>query len=250
MGVEFKQWLLVRDLCWLPAADTAHRVAAVLSEWGLGDSFVVTDLDDIEWDDPEYGFVTVPVVGFLDELSALPTNAMVQALSGVQGEAVHRIVGPSRYDGVEPEGQYLQKLTMVLGQTFHVFDGWETGYTTVLEPARDLRGEPVDPLELHITGYREIDRLGLGRGPGVTNPSRREQYPSPPAVIAPRTRFAWRDGSVDPTFSGCFRSALGLDLGKSLAATLDGPSQLPNRAFVSALEHAFGTELVEAGHYY
>ncbi len=250
MGVEFRQWLLVRDLSWVPAAHTAHRVAAVVSEWGLGDSYVVTDLDDIEWDDPEYGFVTVPVVGFLHELSALPTNAIVQALRHVQGPAVNRIVGPSRYEGVRPEDQYLQRLTLVLGHSFRIFDGWETGYATVLEPSVDHRGDPVNPLELHTTGYRQLDRLGPQRSPGVTNAPQREQYPSPPAVVAPKTRFAWRDGSVHPTFSGCFRSALGLDLGKSLAAALDGPSPLPNRAFVTALEEAFGTELVEAGHYY
>lgn len=250
MGVEFKHWLLVADLDWMPSPDTAHRVTAVLGQWGLGNRFVVTDLDDIEWDDPEYGFVTVPVLGFLHELSALPPSAMAQSLDGVQGEAVHRIVGPSYHHGVRPQDQYLQRLTLVLGHHFHLFDGWETGYTTVLDPARDERDGPVDDVEIHITGYRQVDRLRLDRRPGVVNPSRRAHYPAPPAVRAPRTQFAWRDGSVHPTFSGCFRSALGLDLGKSLAAALDGPGQLPNRAFVSALEDAFDTELVEAGHYY
>ena len=250
MGVEFKQWLLVRDLDWLPAADTAHRVTAVLGEWGLGDRFLATDLDDIEWDDPEYGFVTVPVVGYLHELATLPANAMVQALGDVQGPAVGRIVGPSRFEGVRPEDQYIQRLTLVLGHSFRIFNGWETGYTTVLEPATDHRGDPVEPLELHVTGYRQLERLDLARRPGVANAPQREQYPSPPALAAPKAQFVWQHGSVDPAFSGCFRSALGLDLGKSLAAALDGPSRLPNRAFVSALEEAFGAELVEAGHYY
>ena len=250
MGVEFQHWLLVRDLGWLPAADTAHRVTAVLGEWGLGDQFVVTDLDDIEWDDPRYGFVTVPLVGYLHELPALPANAMVQALGDVRGPAVHRIVGPSRFDGVSPDDQYIQRLSLVLGQAFRVFRSWETGYTTVLEPARDHRGDPVEPLELHITGYRQVERLALARRPWTANAPQREQYPSPPATAAPRTEFVWQDGSIDPVFSGCFRSALGLDLGKSLAAALDGASQLPNRAFVAALEEAFDTELVEAGHYY
>ena len=253
MGVEFQQWLLVRDLDWLPAPDTAARVTAVLTQWGLGDRFVVTNLDDIEWDDPEYGFVTVGVAGFLHQLPLPPANAVIQPVGPlIQGEAVHRIVGRSWFDGVQPEDQYLQRVTLVLGLRYHVFDARETGYTDVLEPARDERGAQVDPRELHVTGYRDLDRLGLERGerPLTTRTPSREHYPSPPAVVAPRTRFAWSDGSVHPSFSGCFRSALGLDLGKSLAAALDGPGLLPGRAFVSALEDAFRTELVEAGHYY
>lgn len=253
MGVEFQQWLLVRDLDWLPSTDTAARATAVLSQWGLGDRFVVTDRDDIEWDDPEYGFVTVGVAGFLHELPALPANAVIQPVGGlVQGEVVHRIVGRSWYDGVRPEDQYLQRVTLVLGHRYNVFDARETGYTDVLEPARDERGAPVDGLERHVTAYRGLDRLGLERHerPVTTRAPSREHYPSPPAVVAPVTRFAWGDGSVHPSFSGCFRSGLGLDLGKSLAAALDGPGRLPGRAFVASLEEAFRTDLVEAGHYY
>ena len=131
MGVEYGHWFLVRDLAWLPSSDSSTRIVGALERWGLGGEFVVGDLDEGTPGRFE-GTFDITSIGLLQDVAALPDNALVQRIGSVQGEAAHRVMGDSRYETVAPEDQYIQQLGFILGSHYRVFEAFGTGYLWIL----------------------------------------------------------------------------------------------------------------------
>lgn len=211
MGVEYAHGLFVVDLAWRPAWAHVERVHAVMVRWGLAagrPAFIEAgDFDAEPLDEAEVA-------------RALPPNLELD-YGTVEGDAVARLVGPSRYGLPD---RYIQKLSVVLGVDFKVLTADGCGIEVVTPPA-GADGEELES-EL-ISGL-----LGSDIFPA-------DWDATPPVTTAPGA------------FTGVWRSAVLLDCGKDLPEISDEPgSPLPAAGFRAELEDALGTRLVERGWIY
>jgi hypothetical protein len=129
MGVEYRQNFVVKDLDWLPSADTAERIDAVLRKWQIVRGLKSTDLFPsgeatlYQWD-----------------------------TDGIPGAMIERVAGPSIFDEAETDSRYIDVISLLIGTDFHVHKPSETMSVDV------ITGPVVDGEELPATECDDVAR--------------------------------------------------------------------------------------------
>ena len=223
MGVEYKHWFIAGNLNWTGDEDAARRVHDVLCDWGLAaDAPTLYSLD---------GGRKKRLRGKLGQLAQPPDNLMAE-YPEIESESVAKIMGPSYYPEDEIGPRYFQNIAVIIGTDFRVYDGHETTYTEVTDPPT-TKGKSIKP-------YSEF------------LPHSFDVYSADSKTAPPTTTFEVSvDGWPVPVgFRGIWRCGLLLDCGKDLPAMMGKKHRVPSRKFASQMEKAFGTKLVQIGHYY
>lgn len=224
MGVEYAHYLLVRDPGWLGDIEVARRVHAVLERWQLFGG------------EPElFELVGGRRRKLRNRLLAIkhpPTNLLVRYPHVDGGLAVADVMGPSRYDTVEDDSRYFQRISIVVGTDFRIGPDSESLYIEVARPPTH-DGDDVAPYPEGSCLW-EFD----------------DSYPADGSTLAPVTRIEAR-GKLPPGFTGVWRAGVVLDCGKDLPRIdSHGFGVRVNEQFRVDLEAAFGTKLVEVGRVY
>ncbi len=141
-------------------------------------------------------------------------------------------MGPSRYDTVEDDSRYFQRISVVIGIDFRIGPLSESLHIEVTRPPI-YDGDDVDPYP-DGSCLREFD----------------DSYPADGSTLAPVTRIEAR-GKLPRGFTGVWRAGVVLDCGKDLPR-FDAHrfGVLVNKRFRAELEAAFGTKLIEVGRVY
>lgn len=224
--------------------ETAERITAVLQQWGIGDRFVVIDLDGpAGTPEPEED---ATLLGFLSDINPLPDNALLQATVTPHGPEVGAVMGPT--SGPDTDYRYLSRISVLLGTDFRIGSFAESCFSQEVDPARDADGNNVADIDLEYRDVRSPTSMELGDYYAMVPIELNQIVPSPPAVTPPVTSVTWEPhaGSLSGGgYRGCFRAGLMLDCGKDVPAAVNAP--LHNREFVNELAEAFGAPLTEVG---
>lgn len=226
MGIEYRHFLVVDDPAWLPAADTAIRVDAVLRRWSL-----VAQLQRVV--DISEG--TQKSVGAVDPASVQVGSGTVFIYAGIKGESVERIAGANDLD---TDGRYTMRISLVLGDDYRIQWSSESIYFELIE-GPTVEGRPVAANE------------GDDDSPIDTLYAR--SFPSKGA-LPPVVRIHVED-HAKPNVAwthcqGFWRGALVIAFGKDLPPFYRVVHALPARDFVADVAEAFRGRLVEIGEFY
>jgi hypothetical protein len=224
MGVEYRHFIVAHDPAWLPQADTAIRLDAVLRNWSLvSNDPRIFDLTDGEMR---------PMHGLLPE--ADPGAGLALIYPELRGSAVKSVVGPSYYE--EEHERYLQSVSVVVGTDFRIHWSTEAICFTVNEPPHD-GATPIEPYqaEQHLYLYGEAYKANTATLPPQVEVD----------IYAPhRSHIVWSK------YSGYWRGAVVLDCGKDLPKLVDGRHTLPSQAFLQQIADAFRSSIIEVGEIY
>jgi hypothetical protein len=217
MGVEYEHWFFVRDLAWTGDKATAERVHALLHAWGLvAAKPTIFDLA---------GGKSKKVTRSLRDAAAIPPNLLL-VYPFVETPRAEEIMGPSAYPPESIGPRYFQALNLVLGTDHRLLAAHERGLAELVRAPR---------------------RGGAEVKPYPANDARVPAHLTFPDGPAPEATLSL-EGDAPTGLSGVWRSGLGLDCGKDVPAfPTERYGPIPCREFVSALEAAFGTQLVEVG---
>jgi hypothetical protein len=207
MGVEYRQNFVVKDLDWLPSADTAERIDAVLRKWQIVHGLKSTDL--------------------------FPSGAATLYqwdTDGIPGAMIERVAGPSIYEA-EIESRYIDVISLLIGTDFHVHRPSETMSVDV------ITGPVVDGEELPATGCDDVAHYV------VFETFSNSSAGSHPVADVDFIELEPENGP----FAGVWRAALIFDYNKDLPASAMESPLIHNREFARDISEAFGTELIEFG---
>ena len=211
MGLEYTHGLFVEDLSWRPAWHHVEAVERVLAAWGF------------PRENPWFSEVTENGLRPVADATAraeLARTQLVVSYGSLDGPGVRTLMGASMYPGLADEHRYVTGVDLHLGSNFKVVfaEGWHAQVTT--PPMNGML--PVKPYE-DVIG---LDSQIIFRASWDTTP--------------PRT-----DATGD--FSGVWRCGLLLDCHKDVPSFAGTNGKLPAKDFVTQLEAAFETKLVEVG---
>jgi hypothetical protein len=241
MGICFEHALLVEDLAWRPTKERAEAIHSALVTWGLVDQASKPELLEID------GARARKISGNSVLRAGKIPDELVMDYPTMIGDHVRTVMGPyvnEDADGFEGPGVWGLKL--VLGRDFKVLEGADYG-----------------PLWAKLLSDGGATYRNSKSSPaGVCVPATWTSTPPKTSVVIrdpmtgelPKTLPKSLDG-----FAGLWRSGLWIDFDKVYPTfhadgfgkdrSHGGLGRIPNRAFVSALEHAFGTRLLEIGMY-
>jgi hypothetical protein len=223
MGVEYKHWLLASDLAWVGDQSVAGRVHTVLQEWGLiAEPPVIYSLDEGR---------QKKLRGLPGQLDNPPRDLLVE-YPMIEGKAIAEIMGPSYYPDDSIGERYFQKIALIIGSDFRVYDGGEATGTLIVKPPTQA-GK-------HVSPYKDYLPHSLDVYPATSDTE-------PPVTTFEVNSEGW---PVPKGFKGIFRSGLALDCGKDLPAICEKQNTIPCRQFATAIQEAFGTDLVQIGLWY
>jgi hypothetical protein len=218
MGVEYRHFLVVKDLSWIPSLDTAERVGSVLRKWQL-------IANECEINDLSQGN---------------PGGAVLYTWNTDETEsaAIGRIAGPSMFDEEgEPVSRYMQSLRLLCGTDFHCHPSSELAYIEV------EKGPFVDGQEIRV------DETMSDRSSYFTH----DTFPGSGNGEPPKTKVEFGEANnpeAMKSFTGVWRAAIAMDFGKDLAVFMTEEYALPEPIFVADLSDAFRAELLEVGEFY
>lgn len=230
VGVEYKHFLLVEDLGWIGDQEAAVRVHELLQRWGLADApptLFSLDGGKKKKLKPQLGKLKKPPANLRIEYETVDAESMKDE------QAIERIMGPSFHDEDATLARYFQSIALVVGTDYRIHEWSERTSTKVIEPAME-GGKAVGALRL---GYAGPDDCA-------------EVYPASASATAPKAKFSADRWPAPKKFSGVWRSGLVLDCGKDLPGFMEKSYQLPGKDFTKELAKAFGTKLVQLGHFY
>jgi hypothetical protein len=210
MGVEYRQFLMVKDLDWLPSADATERVDAVLQKW--------------------------EVAAGIESTVDFPSGAATLyqwSTDDVAGEFVERLAGPALYGDGDPASRYIQGIALLIGSDFHVHPSSDSVNVDV-ETGPIVEGVEVlstECEEANFVIFETFPHSGSGSHPVMD------------------VSFAMQE-PVNGPFAGTWRAALIIDYGKSLPESADESPLIHNREFAHEISLALGAELIECGEVY
>jgi hypothetical protein len=226
MGVEYRHYLIPENPSFVPSAGVIKRMDAVLEKWKLkaGDPNIYNLTAD------SYSLVEAP----------LHTLIFGQGF-GIQyppvdhdGATVASIMGPSYYyRNVPDNSRYINSLTFVIGLDFRIHASDETLNISVIKPPYEgaTQLQPYWDYDLAVFSHAEAFHGTLSTTPPVV------------AVEGQQIKQA-----IDPKFMGYWRTALIIDCGKDLPQVSDEDGfKIPNKAFISDVEEAWGCKVIEVG---
>ena len=223
MGTEYKHYIFVDDLAYIGTPATATALESVLTEWGLiSGAPTIRSLDG--------GKAKKLRQASLNKVPTDIANLLIE-YPVTEADAIAEIMGPSEYDDVD--SRYIEKLAVLVGSDYRVYDGFETAYTTVNSPQRIM------PKTLNATN--RITTL-------ITM-----QMPIP-LTLQPISNSCLEadldDWPLPKGFCGIWRCGLILDCGSDMPAFAQKKNKLPSAKFASDVCKAFGQKTVQIGHYY
>lgn len=224
MGLEYTHYIFVDDLSYIGTPATAMALEAVLTKWGLvSGSPTMRSLDG--------GKAKKLRQSSLDKVPADISNLLVE-YPFTEADTIADIMGPSEYDDVN--SRYIQKLVLLVGSDYRVYNGQETASTTVTAPPQK-NGKDVKPYKPNydISYYSDA------------YPADSETEP-PKAELEPDLH----EWPLPKGFCGIWRCAVILDCGKDLPAFMQKTNKLPSTKFASDIRKAFGRKIVQIGHLY
>ncbi len=226
MGVEYRHFLLVNDSNWIPQADTAGRIDAVLRKWELVDK------------PPQ----VINLAGGqqrllrIDQLHESPGPGIALMYPGIVGPPVERLAGRSLFD-CSPDERYTSGISLILGNDYRVQWSGDGFWFELTAPPTEAGKS--------IQSYQDEDNLKTLFA---------ESFPSGPNTSPPsikihiqdfaRPHIAWKG------LLGYWRGALVIDLGKDLPIFAEEKHAIPSCAFVADVSEAFRGQIEEFGEFY
>jgi hypothetical protein len=229
MGVEYKHFLIPTNPSFVPAKDVIKKMDAVLSKWNLK----TTNPKVYNLANGNNSIVTEP----LDILDFGQGLAIEYA--GIEGETASKIMGESYYkDEVSNDDRYIERLTFIVGLDFKIHPSSEELTMTVKKPPLE-NSVPIEP-------YCEYDEfLHYGLHSESYNCSISTTPPEVDIWVADKNRIIGGQ-----TFTGYWRTALIIDCGKDLPKLFEDLYKIENKEFISDIENALGSTVIEIGEVY
>lgn len=224
MGVEYTHYMFVDDQSCIGTAATAMAIEGVLTKWGLvSGAPTIRSLDG--------GKAKKLRQSSLDKVPEDTANLLIE-YPFTEANTIADIMGPSEYDDVD--SRYIQRIAVLVGSDYRVYNGAETAFTTVTEPPRknDKDVKPYKP-NYDISYYANAYPADFETDP-------------PKAILKPDLH----DWPIPKGFCGIWRCGVIFDCGKDLPAFMQKTNKLPSTKFVADLRKAFGHKIVQIGHVY
>jgi len=222
MGIEYTHYMFVDDLSFIGTVATAAALEEVLAKWGLvSGTPTIRSLDG--------GKARKLRQGSLNNVSPSTSNLLVE-FPYTEADSIESVMGPSWN---EVDSRYIQRLALLVGSDYRVYNGFETSYTRVTTPPRK-NGEEVKPFKTNHDIFYYSDAY----------PADSETEP-PVAVLEPGRQ----DWPLPKGFDGIWRCGVILDCGKDCPAFMEKTNTLPSTQFTSEVSNAFGRTIVQVGHF-
>ncbi|MEO8109048.1 MAG: hypothetical protein ABI594_03400 [Ginsengibacter sp.] len=159
--------------------------------------------------------------------------------SGVDGALAAKIMGESYYKSeCTNENRYIERFIFIVGLDYRIHPSSEEISMTVKYPPVE-NSVPIEP-------YCEYDEfLHYGLHAEAYNSSRFTMPPEVDIWVADKKRII--DGQ---NFLGFWRTAFIIDCGKDLPKLTEEIYKIKNQEFMSDIENALGSEVIEIGELY
>lgn len=241
MGICYEHALLVTDLAWRPDKSSAEAIHSVLVDHGLAGGDKKPELFAVD------GKRAKKISGKSVLRAGKIPEELVLLYPTMLGPRVRAVMGPYvNEDQPWADGPGVWGMKLVLGRDFKVFEGADYG-----------------PVGATITSDKSAAYDNRKNSPAG------RCFPATWTSSPPKTSVVIRDPMTGElprtlpkrvaTFTGVWRSGLWIDFDKAYPEfhadgfgkghSHGGLGQIPDRRFVTALERAFGTELLEVGMY-
>ena len=228
MGVEYKHFIIPTDPTFVPKNDAIIKIDNLLEKWNLKTGTPkVYNLTN-----GENALVEQPINSIEFE------NGIAIEYPEIIGKIVKEIIGSSYYkEEISDDDRYIQNINFIVGSDYRIHPSNDELDVFLLKPPHDESG-PIEP-------YCEYDDLLYGL--------HAEAYNCSNSCIAPKvdvsSRFKNRVIGEQP-FQGFWRTALIIDCGKDLPNLGENLFKLANNQFISDIEEALGTSVIQIGEVY
>jgi hypothetical protein len=229
MGVEYKHFLIPANPSFVPQKGVIKNIDNILTKWNLK----IGTPKVYNLSNGENKIVTEP----LESLDF--GHGLAIEYAGVEGANVNKVMGTSYYQGkIFDEDRYIERFTLIVGLDYKIHPSSQELTVTVKKP----------PFEgtVSIEPYCEEDEfLHYGLHAESYSCSLSSTPPEVAIWVADKKRVIGGQ-----SFAGYWRSAFIIDCGKDLPKLSDELFRIENKEFISDIEDAFGSSIIEIGEVY